>query len=289
MVHSSVWGCGVEIDTEQSWTQHTAHQVVIGPGRKIKQSEGKVHAECVTGVGELLFKLSTTFWVTYTLYRILAKHITPEPGHLGQIHLGCTCNSCVNVLLICCCITNYPNILWLKIIMIYFTHESVHREFGQYRRNCSSVYMMSGAFPGCPEQLGARAMTTGARWASVLLHVAPPPGSLQPPPSMMASRCLRALRASILRDRKWKLPNSWGQDPNTGKASLLPYSISQSRQVYWEMTPFTGRVSKNLWTFLLCQNVLRPAPWFLHTSISSTVNMHNNRIYLIDLLENLIS
>lgn len=153
----------MEIDTKQSWTQRTAHQVVIGPGRKIKQSEGKVHAECVTGVGELLFKLSTTFWVTYTLYRILAKHITPEPGHLGQIHLGCTCNSCVNVLLICCCITNYPNILWLKIIMIYFTHESVHWEFGQYRRNCSSVYMMSGAFPGCPEQLGARAMTTGAR------------------------------------------------------------------------------------------------------------------------------
>ena len=142
----------------------------------------------------------------------------------------------------------------------------MRREFWQYSRKCLSVYAMSGALPGWPEKLGAKlrqlGLTEHQSFYTGSSHLAPI--SLLP---AWWSQGISELQEQTLFVKKWKLPNSSGLDPNIGKASLLAYSISQGTQVHWEVTPLSERVSKNLWTFSLCQSVLGPAPWFLHSPI----------------------
>lgn len=69
----------------------------------------------------------------------------------------------------------------------------------------------------------------------------------------------------LSRDKKWKLPNSSGLDPNIGKASLLAYSISQGTQVHlggdcsqWES------VQESVDIFTLPECPWAGSPWFLH-------------------------
>lgn len=192
---------------------------------------------------------------------------TLEPGHLGEIHLGCIHNSCLTVLLICCYVTNDPHTLWFKLI-IYFTHESVSQEFWRQSKKWSSVYMTSVASGDDLNSWELQPWQLGAHWASVLLYMALPLGSLPPPFSMIASRssdfsmCLRTPRVSVPRDRRWNLPNKALKPGPNGKVLLLPYHISESRHRAYEFqkegTPLTGRVLKNLWTSLVCQNGAGP-------------------------------
>lgn len=73
------------MDNKVASTQHTAHQMLIGLQRKIKQAKGKVHAERVAEVGDLLFELRwhNILGNIHTWYRILLSIGTLEPGRLG--------------------------------------------------------------------------------------------------------------------------------------------------------------------------------------------------------------
>lgn len=167
-----------------------------------------------------------------------------------------------------CCTINHPNALWLKtIIIISLMNPCV----GNSDSTAESAYLYMqclGPRLGDLKSWGLSCDNRGSLSISSSTR-----GPLTWPPSASSQHDdLKVSQNSkskhfLSRDKKWKLPNSSGLDPNIGKASLLAYSISQGTQVHWEVTALSERVSKNLWTFSLCQSVLGPAPWFLRSPI----------------------
>ena len=148
-----------------------------------------------------------------------------------------------------CCIINHPNALWLKTIIIWLMNLCVW--------NSDSTAESAYLYMQC---LGPSLKSWGLScdsWDSLSISSSIR-GPLTWPPSASSQHDdlwhLKTLRANSscqeTRTESCQTLQDWTQ--TLAKHHFWHILISQGRQVHWEVTPLNERVSKNLWTFLIC-------------------------------------